>query len=71
MNLVEAVAQLGFPAAIAAFFVWWTTFQLSKRVDDLCVKLEHNTKAVIALATVIAKDKNIDFREVERLLGKE
>lgn len=69
VELVDAVATIGFPAAIAAFFVWWTTFQLSRRIDDLCEQINQNTKAVITLATVFAKEKSIDLEEVKKFLG--
>ncbi|PWA11077.1 hypothetical protein DCC39_10285 [Pueribacillus theae] len=69
MDLVEAVTKLGFPSALAVFFVWWTTFQLSKRVDTLCEQINQNTKAVITLATVFAKDRSIDLQEVKKFMG--
>lgn len=69
MELIDAVSTIGFPAAVAAFFVWWTTLQLSKRIDMLCDQINENTKAVITLATVFAKDKSIDLNEVNKFLG--
>ena len=69
MELIDAITKIGFPAAIAAFFVWWTTFQLSRRIDDLCEQLNQNTKAVITLATVFAKDRSIDLNEVKKFIG--
>lgn len=69
VELIDAVSTIGFPAAVAAFFVWWTTLQLSKRIDMLCDQINENTKAVITLATVFAKDKSIDLNEVNKFLG--
>lgn len=35
----------------------------------LCDQINENTKAVITLATVFAKDKSIDLNEVNKFLG--
>lgn len=69
MDLVDAIARIGFPATVAAFFVWWTTAQLSKRMDDLIDHLNQNTNAVVMLATVLAKEKDIDLDEVRDIIG--
>lgn len=69
MEWTDLVAQFGVPATIALFLVWWTTTQLSQQVQALGKHIEKNTNAVIMLATVIARERNIDLEEVRKLLG--
>lgn len=71
MEWTDLLAQFGVPAVIALFLVWWTTTQLSEQVQSLGKHIEKNTNAVIMLATVIARERNIDLEEVRKLLGEE
>lgn len=71
MEWTDLLAQFGVPAVIALFLVWWTTTQLSEQVRSLGEHIEKNTNAVIMLATVIARERNIDLEEVRKLLGEE
>lgn len=71
MEWTDLLAQFGVPAVIALFLVWWTTTQLSEQVQSLGEHIEKNTNAVIMLATVIARERNIDLEEVRKLLGEE
>jgi len=69
MEWTDLLAQFGVPATIALFLVWWTATQLSQQVQALGKHIEKNTNAVIMLATVIARERNIDLEEVRKLLG--
>ena len=69
MEWTDLLAQFGVPAVIALFLVWWTTTQLSEQVQSLGKHIEKNTNAVIMLATVIARERNIDLEEVRKLRG--
>ena len=69
MEWTDLLAQFGVPAVIALVLVWWTTTQLSEQVQSLGKHIEKNTNAVIMLATVIARERNIDLEEVRKLLG--
>ena len=71
MEWTDLLAQFGVPAVIALFLVWWTTTQLSEQVQSLGKHIEKNTNAVIMLATVIARERNIDLEEVRKLLEEE
>jgi len=67
----QAIAQIGFPAAIAVFFVWWTTTQLSKRMDSLAERIEKNTETVAFLAVILAKTHGLDPDEMRKYVAPE
>lgn len=69
--LIQMIAQLGFPAAIAVFFVWWTTTQLSKRMDSLAERIERNTETVAFLAVILAKTNGLDPDEMRKYVSPE
>lgn len=70
MDLLEAVTSLGFPTAVAIFLIWWTTSHLAKKLDELGERMEQHASAIMLLATVVARDKNIDFQEIEEIVRR-
>lgn len=66
---VQLITQLGFPSAIALFFVWWTTTQLSRRLDSLAEKIERNTETVAYLAVILAKTHGLDPDEMKKYVS--
>lgn len=70
MELVDGIAKIGFPAAVAAFLIWWTTYQLSAKINMLCEQINNNTKAVTTLAMAIMKEKNIEPSEIKDIIGR-
>ena len=67
----DLITQLGFPAAIAGFLVWYMATNLSKRIDTLAQRIDQNTKTVAYLAVVLAKANGLDPDELKNYISQD